>query len=245
MRTLYLYWGGRKLSWLRYLTVKSFLKHNPDWKIKVYYPAKPTVGNKWHTAEQTIGYDGKDWFPELEAELIPFDMETIGESNDMPEVHKSDLFRLWAIHEYGGVYSDFDILYTKPFPETRGTLYCWHPDGHYAVGLIGGEKGSKVFADLLEASRGVGTNKYQVYGSTLWGKVLEEKPEGWNIPRDLVYPFGWQEVDGLFTGNKKLPKEAVGVHWYGGSEIAGKWENELAPNHINNSTIGNIVKELV
>lgn len=242
--TLYLYWGGKNLSWLRYLTVKSFRKHNPDWSIKVYYPTKPTIGNKWHTSEQTVIYDGKDWFPELDAELIPLDMETIGVSNDLPEVHKSDLFRLWVIHKNGGVYSDFDILYTKPFPEFSGTLYCWHPDGHYSVGLIGGNKGSKVFAKLLEASIGIDANKYQSYGSTLWGKVLK-KPNGWNIPKDLVYSYGWQEVERLFTEDSVLPKDAIGVHWYGGSEIAGRWENELTPENITESTIGSIVKELI
>lgn len=242
--TLYLYWGGRPLSWLRYLTVKSFRLHNPKWNVKVYYPVKPTVGNKWHTSEQTVAYEGKDWFPELDAELIPFDMGTLGVSNDIPEVHKSDLFRLWVIHEHGGLYSDFDILYTKPFPEFKGTLYCWHPDGHYSVGLIGGNKGSKVYKKLLEASRDTDASKYQSYGSTLWGKVLNN-PKGWNIPKSLVYSYGWQDVEKLFTESAELPDDAIGIHWYGGSEVAGKWENELTPEHTTESTIGNIIKELV
>lgn len=242
MNTLFLYWGGRNLSWLRYLTVKSFKRHNPEWKIKVYYPVKPTIGSKWHTTEQSVGYDGQDWFSELDAEPLPFDMETIGFSNDIPEVHKSDLFRLWVIHEYGGVYSDFDILYTKPFPEVKGTIYCWHPDGHYSVGLIGGEKGSKLYADLLSMSKESGNNKYQVYGSTLWGK-LDAQPEGWNIPKNLVYSYGWQDVERLFTKTEKLPEEAIGVHWYGGSELAGWWENRIAPGNIPSSTIGKIIKE--
>jgi hypothetical protein len=249
-KTLFLYWGSRKLSWLRYLTVVSFAKHNPDWDIKVYYPTQPTIGNTWTTDEQIVTYTGDDYFDKLSkyAEVIPFDMKEVGMSNDKPEVHKSDLFRLWALVKYGGLYSDFDILYTKPMPEIKGKLYCRHPDGHYAIGLIGCSAGDKEFNGLLELAKLANGSKYQSLGSTLWGKGLEDvKLDGWNIPENLVYSYNWNNAEKLFTENGGLPKEAVGIHWYGGSIVSGQWENKLTPeNYLEyDSTICNIIKELI
>lgn len=247
--TLYLYWGGKPLSWLRYLTVVSFKKHNPDWLIKVYYPVKPTIKTSWTTSEQKVSYKGKDYFDKLHglADLIPFDMETVDMSNDIPEVHKSDIFRLWVLHKYGGVYSDFDILFTKPLPEVKERWFCRHPDGHYAVGLLAAEKGDGICKWLLDSIKlRTDRDKYQSFGSSLWGTMLDGSTlEGWNIPEDFIYSFNWLEAESLFTDNKKLPRGAVGIHWYGGSDVSGNWENILTPDTYKDydSTISNIIKE--
>lgn len=252
MKTLYLYWGGRKLSWLRYLTVVSFKKQNPDWRIAVYYPLAPTTSTSWTTDEQRVPYEGEDYFNKLHglADLVvPFDMNTVGMKNDIPEVHKSDIFRLWALHKYGGVYSDFDILYTKPLPKVKERWFCRHPDGHYAIGLLAAEKGDSIYQWLLEsANLRTDRDKYQSFGSGLWGAMLDGTTlTGWNIPEYLIYSFNWREAESLFTEKKKLPKKAIGIHWYGGSGIAGQWENLLTPDTYKDydSTITNIIKEVL
>jgi hypothetical protein len=247
-KTLFLYWGGKNLSWLRYLTVVSFAKHNPRWTIKVYYPTNPTIGNTWTTDEHIVEYKGDDYFNKLSeyAELIPLDMEQIGGSNDSTEVHKSDLFRLWALFTYGGLYSDFDILYTKPMPDFKEErLYCYHPDGHYAVGLIGCQPGDTKFSKLLRLARQPTETEYQSLGSFLWGKVLEgAKMDGWNIPEELIYSYNWYNAEKLFTDNSGLPDGAIGIHWYGGSVASGQWENLIKPElyDMYDSTICNIIK---
>lgn len=248
-KTLFLYWGGR-LSWLRYLTVVSFAKHNPAWAIKVYYPVQATEGSGWPSDEQLIRYRGQDFFSKLSeyAELIPFDMAEVGMSNEMSEVHKSDVFRLWALNKFGGVYSDFDILYTKPMPNIsrKKLVYCYHPNGHYSIGLLASAPGDTVIGDLLQLSKSAIGNKYQTFGSTLWGRGLEGvRVDGWNLPRDFIYSYYWDEVDQLFLESKGLPEEAYGVHWYGGSQTAGRWESVLGPGVDNSSTIGNVIKGVV
>jgi hypothetical protein len=251
-RVLFLYWGGRKLSWLRYLTVVSFAKHNPDWSIKVYYPTQPTVGNSWTTDEQIVKYTGEDYFDKLSeyAELIPFDMAELGLGNDRAEVHKSDLFRLWALVKYGGVYSDFDILYTKPMPDIskKKSLYCHHPDNHYAIGLLACGAGDSNFNGLLELGKLATGDKYQALGSTLWEKGLENvKLDGWNIPESLIYSHNWYGAEELFTEQGKLPKDAIGIHWYGGSITSGNWENLLNEERYTDyeSTICDIIKDIL
>ena len=251
-KVLFLYWGGRKLSWLRYLTVLSFKKHNPDWDIKVYYPTQPTVGNSWATDEQIVKYEGDDYFANLSeiAELLPFDMGQVGKSNDMAEVHKSDIFRLWTLVNFGGVYSDFDILFTKPMPDIskKKMLYSHHPDGHYAIGLLGCEAGNDTFNGILEVAKLATGSKYQSYGSTMWGRALEDvKLKGWDIPKNLVYSYNWKEAEQLFTESKGLPKGAIGIHWYGGSIVSGRWENKLTPETYKDydSTIRDIIEAIL
>lgn len=250
-KTLFLYWGGRKLSWLRYLTVVSFAKYNPGWKIKVYYPTDPTGETSWNTSEQGVEYTGKDWFAELGkyANLVALDMTDLGFANDMPEVHKSDLFRLWALREYGGVYCDFDVLYTKALPTPKERWYCWHPDGHYAIGLLAAEKSDGICNWLLESAKlRTDKKKYQALGSQLWESMLDGTIlDGWNIPKNLIYSVDWYDAERLFTDSRELAEDAIGIHWYGGSTVAGDWENVLNPTTYKEhpSTVTNIIKEVL
>ena len=152
-KTLYLYWGG-SLSWLRFLTVYSFKKYNPDWEIKVYYPVNYSDSITWNTNEQSDAYDGENWFHKLSeyAELIPFDCEIIGMSNDLPEVHKSGLFRAWILSTHGGMYCDFDILFFKPLkiPKHINVIQCYNPEGKYfSDGFMGCDKGNEKFVKLF------------------------------------------------------------------------------------------------
>jgi hypothetical protein len=248
-KTLYLYWGGRKLSWLRYLTVVSFAKLNPDWKIVVYYPLRPTLVQIWDTGEQSGAYDGFDYFPRLEkfAELRSFDLRVVGMSNDMPEVHKSDIFRLWALREFGGLYADFDILFAKSMPDISKKKKLYHCDGGFSIGLIAAERGDKTMDYLLdEVPKRSYVTGYQSYGTLLWNTMLDGvKLDGWNIPANFVYPV--TDVERLFTKEGKLPPDSVGAHWYAGSKVAGEYENLLRPtNYLKHpSTMTKLIKGIL
>lgn len=247
-KTLYLYWGGQPLSWLRFLTVKTFARLNPNWEIKVYYPSHPNTNKTWDTEEHRTKYTGEDWFSKLSdyAELVELDMETIEYHNNMPEVHKSDLFRLWILYTVGGVYSDFDILFVRPMPKLREGLYCKYPDGHYAIGFLAAKKGDEFYARMYASARRKNVTDYQGYGASLW-QHTEGLPTGKNMNLDLVYPCNWTDADIIFMGVKDLPKKSIGVHWFGGSLVAGYWENKLTPDNYAEytSTITKLIGDVV
>lgn len=125
-KTLFLYWGrNKKLSFMRYMTVYSFAKLNPDWNIKIYYPDIIHKGETWLCdAQKGYNYQDKDWFNKLReiegVKIIKFtfsdmDMfEGIGKVEDIPEVFKSDILRLYLLSTQGGVWTDFDIIFIKP-----------------------------------------------------------------------------------------------------------------------------------
>ena len=47
-------------------TAKSFAHHNPDWKIKVWYPKVVGAGNLAHWYEQKGEFNGPDYIDQLE-----------------------------------------------------------------------------------------------------------------------------------------------------------------------------------
>ena len=117
-KLLHLYWDGLPLSYLNLLTVLSFNKYHIGWKINVFCPIKRNEHISWTTHEQKKKYIGIDYFDELkkiqnvnihyiDTDLLPF------EHKDASEVIKSDYFRLYILNKVGGLWSDFDIIYTN------------------------------------------------------------------------------------------------------------------------------------
>ena len=113
-KILHVYWGGNPLNYLRFMTVKTFMKNNPDWEIRFYYPLQPNSNVTWGTGENKVFREHKDYLPELmnlPITKIPVDFTKYGFDNNMPEVHKSDFIRLEQLSTVGGIWSDMDILY--------------------------------------------------------------------------------------------------------------------------------------
>ena len=61
-KKIYLYWGASPLSYLRYLTVASLSRLNPDWEITVYTGGHNAPA-EWTTGEQAGQYTGPDYLP--------------------------------------------------------------------------------------------------------------------------------------------------------------------------------------
>ena len=117
-KLMHLYWDGSSLAYMNLLTILSFNKHNIGWKINVYFPIKRNTACSWVTNEQKTKYTGIDYSNELkkisnvnihyiDTELLPF------KHKDASEVIKSDYFRLYILNKFGGLWSDFDIIYTQ------------------------------------------------------------------------------------------------------------------------------------
>lgn len=117
-RIVHLIWHG-PLPFLNYLTLLSFHKYHPAWVINVYRSNTASTDNKWNTGEQKQFKNNiKDYYPYIEKlkyiNIINIDNITkkLGIDN-IYMVHQSDIMRMYLLSEYGGVYSDFDIIYTN------------------------------------------------------------------------------------------------------------------------------------
>ncbi len=250
-----MYWGGR-LSFLRYLTVLSFKKYNPDWHVIVFYPAFPNNTISWSTGEQSGVYTGVDYFEKLSnlAELIPISMDSVGFSDSMPEVHKSDIVRLWALAEYGGLYSDMDILYFKPLviPENTNLIISFDEvDRYFSNGFIGCSIVAKSFySNLFKLTSSTFGDAYQSFGPSIFNKHVQKSnypSDVWNIPMSLIYQYNSYHVEDLFVENSNelttlFPDESIGCHWYGGHPATRHWENTITKD---NYQFGNIISKVV
>lgn len=241
-RLLHLYWGKDKpLSWLRWLTVRTFAMLNPDWRVIVWHPKKPGRPPQWATKEHSFySWSGPDWFKRLgdagsnvETRLAPLD----DFPQDMTEVHRSDLLRWRLLHTMGGFWSDIDIVYFRPMLDLKldyssDALLCWGeiPElAHWqAIGFLAGAPGSPLFKAMEElglALAKVPALDYQEFGTNL---LLKFAAPGQlvsvggcrigQIPQHTVYPFASVRSQQMALWSRHSIMDVrdctVGIHWF-------------------------------
>lgn len=252
-KIMHCYWGtSRPLSCLRYLTVLSFVHNNPDWKVKVWYPKdSKRIEKSWSAREleTTYEYKGKDWFLKLKdidnVETCEYDFKGSSVENSH-DVFKSDFIRWTLLAEQGGLWSDFDIVYTKSinnllentFERTsKASAYlCSYTPKRGITGLAVGfmmcEPGNPIFKEAQKISKrdfNDWTN-FQMLGKRLLSHALHLTPERFHmnaidLDESCVYPIMYDRLLNINEGNAW--NSSVGCHWYGGSQIMGKYEDRI------------------
>lgn len=177
-------WDKSPLAFLNAVSVWSFKKYHPEWKIWIWI-INQRFERKWSSKEHDILYDGPCYMDNLSKEvdrIIPLDPTDIHPSIKNT-VHLSDLFRYQALLKHGGLYSDFDILYLKPLAfdltktiifgnwEARGRHSCFH----WPVAMFYAPAPSARFWESIvkfsnESSAGKTT--YQAFGCDLWARMI-------------------------------------------------------------------------
>jgi hypothetical protein len=129
-KKIHFYWGNDKISFLRYMTLKSFRYFNPEWEINLVINDKASKDYmKWTTLESQdkIGYIGGDYFEkihDLRVNIKPLDYNLFINDIDpeMSDVHISDFLGWWLLWKEGGIVADMDILFTKQVSQLIATL---------------------------------------------------------------------------------------------------------------------------
>ena len=243
---MHCYWGGSKLSYLRYLTIESFRILNPEWQIIFY---KPTVSQPlffWKSEEQLYGdnyVDCSNRIKDLGITIKKIDFDGIGFFNNASEVHKSDFLRWKLLYEVGGVWTDMDILFIKPMDEIYfnkphlekiDTVVCVNTA--HSIGFLMSSKNNEYFKILYQESKKEYRKEgYQSIGSLLCNKlfptfesIVSKNINPYNLSMDVVYASDWNHVDEIFGAkySNKITNNTIGIHWYGGSKIAGDYLND-------------------
>jgi len=251
-RTMNFFWEGGKLSWMRYMTIRSFCHYNPDWTVRLWQSEGTTAlgANSWNSREKQdfFTYDGIDYITELDmlsVERKIMDIPELRRHNKFSKftpVHLSDLFRWWLLREESGWYADMDILWTAPMVDCQKELAICQTRGHMAIGLLGSGGDNKFYGDvfqlaLVRAKNGdyqsAGTKTIHelltgVKNQTLisnvfhlirlrYGDIVEDLPE------KTVYPWYYTEMAQVFTSFSKILPQTVGIHWYGGTDLAQEY----------------------
>lgn len=271
-KILHLYWGrNKKLSFMRYVTARSFAKLNKDWEIRVYHPRQPCSREAWQQPmHKNYAYEGKDHFDDLHriknvtVEMVDFEKK-LQVREKTPEVWKSDILRWHLLSTVGGVWSDFDIVYIKPmsafalnrlkYAETH-VILC-----NFSVGfLMGGGRGRKLYSRLFHSamSRYETNLKYEGLGSLLLrrfpllNKYPSEPVMKWhgdtiirNMPRGTVYPY--LEIEDFYKTGERLnrDRDTIGWHWLAGNSITPRYENVVDRQNIQQYSELSLVREML
>ena len=269
------YWGGKKLSYLRFLSVQSFRQLNPDWDICVHMPAKLSRAKPaWDSFQQkdvNIASDYTDQLKELNVDIVLHDFGRYRFRNQAHEVHKSDFLRWRLLAQSGGVWSDIDILYTRPMTDLVenlssnadvDTVLCpLKPPVKHTVGFLLSSANNNFFKYIgKQAKKQYDPNVYQCMGSDLINqgfKTFESFGEQFPtnkflfLNRNCVYSVTSKTI-GLFYQKtnanviaKINSKSVLGFHWFAGHPQSQIFENTLTADTVNehNNLLSTVIKE--
>ena len=261
-KLLHLYWDGSPLSYLNLLTIISFNEYNKNWKIIVYMPTHKTETMSWESHEQKLKYNNKCYIYKLydipNVIIQKICLDSIGFDNNASEVIKSDYFRYYILHKHGGIWSDFDIIYTgsiekkmnfkednvifkcfsftDPKQKQKSTGYIYYP-----IGFFMSKPNSKFFKYILNQCKFYyNRNNYQCIGATMWSKLfvtddsIYKLDKSINICNEEYYlPWAWNELDQfLDIQHNILPNNNIGIHWFNGADKSKQYainlENRLS-----------------
>ena len=193
-KEIFFFWGNPTMSWMRYMTLASFRKLNPEWKITLYtFPCKPkTKPWKDHNDQDFFTFKGVDYLPKVEAldiEVKQWNMAGLLPEN-ISSSHISNFFKWHTLATQGGIYADMDILWVKPFDEFYEKIkdmdlsIC--ATKFFSIGLLSSSPKNIVFERALGSAYSTYTNTvYQSAGVValyvwLYGpKILEHEYKIW------------------------------------------------------------------
>lgn len=260
-RILHLYWDNNKLSFLNLLTIISFNKYNINWKINIYISNNINSELKWASHEHKIKYDGIDYFNSLKkinnVNIIYFDFNNITDNKDIlnaSEVVKSDYFRYYILNKFGGVWSDFDILYTKNINnyinKSKNSIFYKYYDAKkkniYPVGFLCSNKNKLNFI-LSDIGKYYDSNKYETFGNGLLIKLFNKNTINNNSiyidNADLYLPLKWNEMDNILKKNYFIDSEYFGIHWFNGLTMLKKYSENIN-SHIDSDFNNFFINEI-
>jgi hypothetical protein len=274
-KLVHFYWGNDTLSFLRYLSIYSFQKFNPDWRIQFYYPAERYQGERtWNSPEHTGKFHGQNYLDRLEnlnIEKIKLNFADLGIDNQIPETFKSDMLRWYLLTHVGGIWSDMDILYFRPvnclyfnlpvYQETD-TVIClcendWY--NYHPIGFLMSAPGSQYYQFVLKQSYAcMDLTKYQSIGNNMLRQTFPTlaafkskfpalRVE--NLSLDVVYPLNDTQVPLIFHTEYMhyLTPRTIGLHWYAGHAATHEFENILTEQTYPNyqNIISNLIREVL
>jgi hypothetical protein len=256
------YWGNDTLSYLRFLTIYSFKKFNPDWEIRLYYPKVKYRGEKtWSTGEHSGKFTGLNYLDTLWSMKIPkieVDFANYGLNNNMPESFKADFLRWRLLATMGGLWSDFDIIYFRPLDKLYlntvrqqflDTIVCLNEDinnNYHSIGFLLGSQNNRYYQFISSQTHSMlNPDAYQSIGSQIpnshfsgMATLRTRFPElnVANLAMNVVYPLDYTMTPYLYhTGYLHyLAATSIGVHWFAGHPESGVFENLLNEHTIIN-----------
>ena len=266
------YWATDLLPWIRYLSLETFKKHNPDWQIILWKKENLTNVSESTLLDITtrtkvdtpVVAEFKNWWGEVEKLYINIqivnirgfglDLSKYGDQSNIKDVHLSDFVYSKTLYDYGGFWGNMDMLFYKPLED--GVYNHLNNLNKEVICLIGGFNNfilsipqSEFMQDHFNSSKAVPLKNIQDNYSATGPCVIEEikKKSGYKnkileIPSNTT-EYKFQETNYYRSGELgEFPPETIAIHWHG----AGRWDTHwhLTPENYKQDTslIGKLVQ---
>ena len=253
------YIGSGSLTYMAYLTIRSFIYYNPSWIINIYVPINYS----------DTKYSNNYWkdLMDLSVNKIVMNFEKIGFYNDATEINKLNYIKWHILSTVGGLWSDPDILYINSVENTIfktkkdfDTLIFNINNEYYPIAFFMSKANNTFFAKIKESV----INMYKTNNNTNVINILKTKyptieniilnfPETkFNVEDKNIYlPFEYIEIDKIYKSNNinSLNKNTIGIYLFQGSDNAqifnNNLENELEKNDSTISIFINKFRNIV
>ena len=255
------------MSWLQTRTVTTFHELNPDWSITVCVPSARSVS----LVKYIPDYGGFDHFTSVKE--MPFvkietvDVNAYGIREDLPDILRSDILRYTLLHEHGGLWSDFDVLWLKPMAaftsvETLGTpvgdcgaTVCFSHDTHgwHNIGVLMARPYHPLYKNLVDLCREKASAladhadlDHQEFGVRMLDRILptlravqQKYPDVAGVPYATFYPYSIEAMEKLWiqTDLACLNDKVMGVHWFNGHPLSKSFVNGTATSECSMTAI--------
>lgn len=256
----HLFWSGRELSYLRYLTLKTLRHWHSNWKIWLWTTEKWS-SMKWDFPQQDFQKVGsrlnymKDALS-LVDKVVPYDKHP-----DVAPNFQSDFMRWDALLEHGGFYLDMDQIVCGRFDTlcNNDFVYSEYSGRYYyvPVGVMGAKPQSlcvKHWRD--QVAKSYNPKDYCCLGPTAAARILGElkkngllnKEKALNTGSALFYPIGFSDDVGRIYGRLgfTIPKSSKAMHWFGGHPQSQAFNASYPPERAEYGTdaISRYIREL-
>jgi len=219
-RRFFLFWSADKLSYLRFLCLKSIRHFHPDWQIDLFLQRPKDAEKTWlgDGKQDFHVYEGKDYLPflkDLRINVIPVEGELSRLLDDKAPVHSSDIFRFQELHKNGGIYVDTDTLFTGPIDDLydvvkdKDAVITYSVAQGFQIGFLAASPGSEFFKELLASSHGgFKPEHYQSCGTDALYLLLDPGCDPHNSFRLLSARYDQVLVD-RFPNSCIVPSETL------------------------------------
>lgn len=247
-KRIFFCWGwGDKLSWMRYMTLKSFRVLNPDWEILLFVIDHRATTKTWESLEEQdfFTYEGEDYFDriyDLGITVVPWVGPILRVGGPAGPQHLSNFLKWWELWSGGGIYSDMDILWTQPVENFYNTVKEYNTvicrDKWWSIGLLGSTQHNAFFFDLHQnAVQYFSLQLYQCAGVKTLSRLgikterdIEERYPGnkvYNFGMNLVYRWDYNALAQIYETIVPVPDSTIGIHWYAGHPLSQAMNNKL------------------
>ena len=245
-KIVHFYWSGKKCSFLQFMSVYTFWQLNPDWEIQLHVCRHNGKDITWKSKEQEYldNYDDySEKLYEIPVKTFYHDFTEYGLSNSLTDVHKSDILRHKLLADFGGLYSDMDILFLKPMDalecnkienESKDTFVSIFTYGH-SIGFLMSRVNNPYYGALYYKAKARAKDEiseYQEVGAPMinetFDKITKIPGNVYNFTMDTVYPYNATQIAKMFQTNDctHVNDNTIGIHWYAGHPLAGEYLNK-------------------